>query len=436
MTRSFPARSGLMGLIRGGRTSRPMHRPVIRWLNPAWLCVAAALALTALGVYAIDLGSALRPIAQGPLTTLAWRQIVYALIGMAAAAMIALPHHRLFSPLAWPAYAAGIALLVFLLLPFVPASLVTPRQGARGWIDLGPVDLQPAELAKIAYVLAIARYLRHRDTHRSLRGLVVPGLITAIPVGLITLQPDLGSASLFVPSLFAVLVAAGARLRHLTLVVACAMLAAPAAYPLLRPHQKARIEGMVRQVQGDTTADRTINFQAVTARTLVGAGGLAGKPETAARALVRYNALPTRHNDSIFPVIAARFGVLGAAGVIAAFLAWIAGALMTAAIARDPEARLIGVGFAAFIAAQAVVNIGMNIGLLPIVGVTLPFVSYGGSSMLTTWLMTGLVMSTALHRTPAPRRWAFEYAQPDAEARSRTRPGDKAITGGLGPIAG
>lgn len=400
----------------GTRVKRPAAGE-LNLLNPAWLCVIAALALSLLGVYAINLAESARPLVEGALAAVAWKQVVFLVIGLIAAVLTALPHYRWLSWISWPALIACLGLLVFLLVPFVPAAIVTPRNGTRGWIDLGPVDLQPSELTKIAYVLVVAHYLRYRSSHRELKGLIIPGLITAIPVGLITLQPDLGTASLFVPSLFAMLVAAGARLRHLTLIVVCAALAAPAVYPVLQPHQKQRIVGLIRQFQGDTASAQDINFQAYTAQNLIGAGGAAGLDTEKARALVHYNGLPERHNDMVFAVIADRFGFLGGLGLLALGGLWIVGALATSAACRTPQGRLIGVGLAAFIATQIIVNVGMNTGVLPIIGITLPFVSYGGSSMLTVWIMTGLVMNVALHREIRPYRSSFEYADGDGKAR-------------------
>lgn len=381
-------------------------------LHPAFLCVASGLVLAALSVYAIDLAEG-RPGAGDVLHPVARRQLVFQVAGVAAAALAAIPHYRAVSALAWPLLGASLALLVFLLLPFVPAWLVPVRNGTRGWIDLGPIDFQPSEVAKITFVLAAARYLRFRDSHRRFAGLLAPGLIACVPIGLIMLQPDLGQAILFVPALFAVLVAAGARLRHLTIIVLLAALVAPAAYPVLQPHQRERIAGLLDQARGiDERAD-TVNFQALTAQRLIGAGGVAGLPEPHARALIRHNALPADHNDMIFAVVCCRFGLLGGLAVLLLYVAWVAGALGTAARARDPVARLTAVGFAAFVAAQMVVNIGMNVGLLPIVGITLPFLSYGGSSLLTVWLMTGLLVGIA-RRPSRPSLWpAFEYPDTD-----------------------
>ena len=414
--------SAIGTLIRGGATAETIRRS-LRLANPAWITVLTGLGLSLAGIAAINIGSAPPNVAGAggdlsgglsvALSPLAWRQVVFLILGLMAAAVIGLVHFRVASALAWVFYAIGIGLLVFLLAPGVPSSLVTPRNGTRGWIDLGPVDFQPGEAMKVAYVLAVARYLRWRSTHRNLTGLIAPFLLTIPPVLLIAAQPDLGTAGLFVPALLAMLVAAGAKLRHIALILAMGLVLAPASWPLLREHQKDRITGLVQQFRGDRSSAADLNFQSYTAQALIGAGGVEGREPDAARALVRYNALPERHNDTIFAVMTLRWGLVGAIAVLAGYLAWIAGALLTAAVTIEPQGRLICIGVAAFVAGQATINIGMNLGLLPIIGITLPFVSYGGSSLVTTWVMTGLVLSVGLHPPRPPFRRSFEYGDDD-----------------------
>lgn len=377
----------------GGTGPLSRHISIINW---AWITLAASLALSVIGLYAIDLAEAHTPDRSPSGTTI--RQAVFLMVGMSAAIFAAAPHYRLLRFIAWPSYVVSIGLLVFLLVPIVPESIVKPRNGARGWINMGFADFQPAEVAKIAFVLTIAGFLRYRREHMRWRGLLAPGLIAAVPVGLITLQPDLGSASLFVPSLFAMLLTAGARLRHLVLIVLIATAAAPASWPLLREHQKRRFIAIVQQIRGSDEGAQDINFQSFTAQRLVGAGKVTGNSDASTRALVYYNGLPEAHNDMVFAVICLRFGLLGGAVVLALYLIWAASALATAWFCRDPFGRVMIVGVTAFVGMQALINIGMTVGLVPIIGVTLPFVSYGGSSMLTSWIMAGLVLNAGLRR--------------------------------------
>ena len=167
--------------------------------------------------------------------------------------------------------------------------------------------------------------------------------------------------------------------------------------------------GLYKQLKGDTSSDQDINMQSVTAQRIAGAGGSDGTGDRQSRVLLKYNALPERHNDMIFAVICNRFGLLGGVGVLAIYAAWIAGALLTAGLSREPFGRLVPVGLAAFIAAQVFINVGMNIGVVPIIGITLPFVSHGGSSMIACWLMTGLVLAVSIRQPRMALRRTFEW---------------------------
>lgn len=380
--------------------------------HAAWLTVGASLVLSLIGLYSIDVATSLHPPetpADLASRSLFLKQLAFLIVGIVAAAAITLPHYRFIRLLAWPAMWVVLFLLVFLLIPFVPHWLVTPRNGARAWINFGPIDLQPGELAKIAFVLVLADYFRYRSNHRRLIGLIPPALITLVPVGLIVLEPDLGTALLFIPCLFAMLVAAGARLKHLAAIILLGILTGPAAYPLLKPHQKERIVGLINMIQGSPEGADDINYQSLTAVRLEGAGGITGTPDARSRALLHFNSLPERHNDMIFAVITNRFGLLGAAAVLGLYALWFLGAFLTASLCKDPFGRLVIVGCTAITATQLYINVGMNLALLPIIGLTLPYVSYGGSSMLTTWLMTGLITNIAMRRPQRLARPTFEF---------------------------
>lgn len=380
---------------------------------PAIPTVLASLALSVISIYAIDLAESLAPHTLQTLSAGAVRQATYIAVAIAASILVLLPHYRVLGYASWGLLGIAVLFLIFLIIPGVPTSIVRPRNGARAWIDLGAMDFQPSEVAKIAYVLVLAWYLRYRKNHRTFAGLIPPAIITFIPVALILLQPDLGTAILFIPALFAVLVAAGAKIKHLVLIVLIAAMAAPAAYPLLKPHQKQRIQGLLLQIEGDTSADQDINMQSVTSQRLIGAGGEAGLGDLRSRTLLHYNALPERRTDMIFAVICSRFGLLGGLLVLALYAVWSVGALMVAASCREPFGRLVCVGFTGFIVVQVFINVGMNLGILPIIGITLPYVSFGGSSMLTVWLMTGLIANIALRRPRVALRRTFEYDEDD-----------------------
>jgi cell division protein FtsW (lipid II flippase) len=359
----------------------------LRLATPAWLCVGAAVFLSIVGIAAIG---TTRP-------ELASRQLLFLWVGLAAAIVTTLVPPRSLRNLSWVFLAIAVALLVFVLLPFVPKSLVTPRNGSRAWINLGVSDFQPSELAKIAFILCLAQWYSLQGSPRTMRALLVPGALAAVLVGLIVLEPDLGSALLFAPTFAAMTIVAGVRMRYVLLSLLAAAVIAPMAYFVaLKPYQQARIDAIVAQVRGDDRFESTIGFQGWRAMRLVGAGGLFGNDRERARALIEYNKLPEEHNDMVFAVVSCRFGLLGATAVLGAYALYAFGAFAMAMLARDGFTKLVAIGVGALLFAQMTVNIGMTIGLLPITGVTLPFTSYGGSSLVSCWILTGLLLGIGI----------------------------------------
>ncbi len=388
-----------------GRQLRALLTP-----NFAWLALPAGLALVAVGVLAID---TVRPRQAHTQQSL---NLPIALLCMLLAMM---PHPRVMGRVAYPFFGISLGLLIFLLLPFVPRGIVPVINGARSWIDTPGMNFQPSEMTKVFFALSLAWYFRFRKSHRSLLGLVFPFLLTLVPVTLIMMQPDLGTALVFAPALFAVLVAAGAKLRHLfaigglgTLVVVAniaIILWAPANMQLLKDHQQRRVRSMIKLASGDTSDIQADAYQQYKAMTLCGAGGVWGFGEERSREVFENFHLPEAHNDMIFAVIVNRWGMLGGIGVIGLYGALVTGFLGVSATTRDPLGRLTCVGFAAMILTQVVVNVGMTLGILPITGITLPFISYGGSSLLFTFIMLGLVLNFASRPRGMMERESFEF---------------------------
>ncbi len=384
--------------------------------HPGWLVLIAALALSVIGIAAI--GTVAIPEA----TKMArfWLPV-----SLAVMAICAVPRPRWIGYASYPLFAAVLLILILMALPFMPRAIVPMRNGARAWISIGAsITLQPSELIKVLFVLSMAWYLRYRSSYRTLRGLLVPFFIMFIPVALILKQPDLGTALLFAPTLFVMLVAAGAKLRHLGFLLGLVVLAvsvnvaialwAPDNMQLLRPHQRARIVSMVSLAQGDTRYIKSTAYQQDKAMTLVSAGGLTGYGAERSATIIKFNRVPHVHNDMIFAVIANRWGVLGVLGVLALYLTLTSSFLLVAARSKDPLAQLSCVGFAGMIFTQVVINIGMNLGMLPITGITLPFISYGGSSLVATFIMVGLALNFASRRPAMLARPNFEFDNPDA----------------------
>lgn len=400
-------------MINFGRRGRELLTPHV-----GWLVLAAALALTLIGISAIGTAEA------GELTRYAKQQSVWLVIALGVAGLCTLVDPKVISHAAFPLLGLSILLEIVLVLPFMPRSMVEARNGARSWLHFGYVSFEPSELAKIAFVLSLAQYLRYRENYRSLSGLLVPFMIMFIPVGLILKQPDLGTSLLFAPTLFAVLLAAGARMRHLGTLLGLAALAVvinvaiiyrcPPSMQILKPHQQSRIKALISQATGDTRYIKDIGYQQYKAMVLVGSGQVSGFGAERAATIVRYNRLPEDHNDMIFAVIAARWGLVGGVVTILLYLLLALSFLLVAMQHRNPFTRLATVGFAAMIFTQATINIGMTLGLLPITGITLPFVSYGGSSLVMSYAVVGLVVNFASRPKAIIARPSFEFDHADA----------------------
>ncbi|MFM8699207.1 MAG: FtsW/RodA/SpoVE family cell cycle protein [Phycisphaerales bacterium] len=362
--------------------------PARIWANWAWLPVAAALGLSLLGIAAIGTTEA----------GLARRQLGYLIVGMVMATAVGAQHWKDLRRWAWVLLAINAAALLFVLLPWVPESVVRPRNGARRGINVGNVDMQPSELVKLTWVLAMAAWMQAAPSVRRLSGVAAAIAVTLVPGGLIAMQPDLDSALLFLPCLGVMLVAAGARIKHLAIIAVLGLALAPLSYPFLKPHQRDRIQAMVAQVTGDTRVNDGIGFQGSRAITLAASGGVAGLGREEASTLIRFNRLPEEHNDMIFVVIACRWGLLGGLAVWVLGAAYAFGAYMVASRAGTAFGRLAAVGIGSMVFLQLSVNTAMTIGLLPVSGMTLPFVSYGGSSLVCLWMTTAVLFSIASRR--------------------------------------
>ena len=381
--------------------ARELHIGGIRWWNFGWICVLAALLLNLLGLAAI---ATTEP-------DFARKQAVFLILGLVAATAVAIPDYRSFRRWVPLLCVVTLGLLVFVLIPLVPEAIVRPRKGARRWINLGVTDFQPSEFAKVVWMLAMATWFRLRWNVRSIRGFVLPFVITAIPVGLIVLEPDLGTALLFIPTLLALLIVAGARLWHVGAVLLAGSIAigsvlfVPQVQGLLKPHQQDRVKALVAQVQQDDRYIRDIGYQGHKAMTLVGAGGLTGVGRERAKTLIDFNHLPEEHNDMIFAVVSCRWGLVGGLATWALFGLLAVGGFLTSAAARDVFGRLLAAGLVTMLLVQMLINTGMTVGLLPITGMTLPFVSAGGSSLVTAWLTIGLILNVGLRRPRRMEQW-------------------------------
>jgi rod shape determining protein RodA len=303
-----------------------------------------------------------------------------ALLGLAA-----VPPPSLYRRLAWPAYAAGVLSLVLLLV------LARSTRGTRGWFAIGPFNLQPAEFFKIALVLALARTLMYGRAVQTWSGLALPCLVAAVPAVLILIQPDLGTTLLFLPTLFSMLFVAGARKRHLAILASVLIAAAPVAYfTVLKPYQRERLTAFL----GDGGYQQRQSELACASGRLLGSGlGESGA------GLPFY--VPDRHTDFVYSIIAEELGFAGSTFVLFLYLALFAQFLRVAHRTNEPFGRLTATGMTAWMATQTLINLGMTLGVAPITGLTLPFVSYGGSSLFTCSIAAGIVLNLGARWQPA-----------------------------------
>jgi len=317
------------------------------------------------------------------------QQLVWSSVGLAAMLAAALPSYRRMA--AWSYLVFGLSLVLLVLVYFFPAV-----NGAHRWLRIGRIGAQPSEFAKLAFVLALARYLMYRENYRRLRGLLAPLLLATVPVLLVLKEPDLGTAAVFLPVLFAMLLVAGARRADLLRVVMAGVVLLPLFWMQMSPYQKSRIKVLLHPpVAGaKPSADA---YQSHQARTMMALGGtwgsfFSGQPTDE---MAIYH-LPEDHSDFILCVIIERFGLPGLAAVLALYglLVWRVAAV--AIETREPFGRLLAAGVAALLAVQVLMNAGVTVGLLPVTGLPLPLVSYGGSGLVAHCLALGMAINVAL----------------------------------------
>lgn len=335
------------------------------------------------------------------------KQLAWAVLGLVAmGAVIPLPYRKMGE---YSYVLLGVTLVMLAAVFVLPHSISPVINGARRWFRFGPVNFQPSELAKIAFILALAWYLRYRKNYRSLLGLVLPFVLTLVPMGLVLVEPDLGTSLLFLPTLFAMLYLAGAKSRHLIVIVLLGAISMPVFYfTAMKDHQKSRIDVWLTQGQARDPVLQQASYHFNESLLAVGSGGLMGQG-SAESIYVRYDLLPEDNTDFIFSLIANQWGFVGCIAVVAAYLVIFAYGVEIAASTADPFGRLLAVGVVALFAAQMFINVGMAVGLLPITGMTLPFVSYGGSSLLINFVALGILINVGLHRPIILAKRRFEW---------------------------
>ncbi|MCM8789428.1 MAG: rod shape-determining protein RodA [Candidatus Omnitrophica bacterium] len=287
-----------------------------------------------------------------------------------------------------------VVILFLLLLVFI---LGTIRSGAQRWLKFFWFNFQPSEFAKLITVIFLAKYYSRKSAHDIsplsfefgiFRGLVLPFIFIAFPVAMILQQPDLGSASLLVLTFFVILFVSGVKLRYIFVFMAIGLLCLPVVWHFLRDYQKERLIVFLDPNIDPLGAGYTI----IQSKIAIGSGGFWGKGWLSGTQS-QLNFLPESHTDFIFAAFSEQRGFLGAICLLTLYYVLSRQALSIGSRTNDDFAKLLSFGIASLLAIQVFVNIAMNLGFAPVVGIPLPLMSYGGSSMLTTFIALGILVS-------------------------------------------
>jgi len=390
------------------------------------LCLlAATLILVGIGIatiYSVGHPAEPSPATEiGNLSNLWKRQVMFAGVAIVGFIVVNAFNYRRFGAASYWIYALVLLLLGVLLLDkFVDIGIgnvltVPQKRGTRRWIELAiagySITLQPSEICKLAYILALAWYLRYRSNYDNLSSLIGPFVLTLLPMVLILLEPDLGTVLLMMPILFTMLFVAGARVKHLLIIILMALLISPLLWYKMRSYQRIRISSVVLQnpwvrekaekhpwlgnvLVGTRFSEKLWKsdwgWHLIRSKYAVASGGAKGYGFRRGP-FVKYNFLKERHNDFIFAIIAQQWGFWGCLGLLALYIIIIGCGLEIAVNNTDPFGKLLAVGIIAMFVVEVIINVSMTVGLMPITGLTLPLVSYGGSSLLVSMASIGLL---------------------------------------------
>ncbi len=351
-----------------------------------WRLAVLALGLACFGILTIYSGNAISLSAFR--RSLPLRQGAWLLLGLAAMGLVCLVHYRTVYRLAYPLFALSLVGLILVLVAGKTG------MGATRWLRVGPFSIQPSEFLKLGLILFLARYFDdRREELNQPRVFLVPAVLTVITAGLVLKQPDLGTAILVVLIALFVLVIVGLPFRFLVPAAIAGAAAAPLLWAFLKDYQKRRIITFLNPDLDPLGA----GYHVAQSKIAVGSGGFLGKGWLGA-SQSQLNFLPLNYTDFIFAVQAEQWGFLGSLVLLSAYAYLIVKALQIARDARDLFATLVAAGVAGMFLCQVCINIGMVTGLLPVVGVPLPLMSYGGSSLITTCLAIGLLLNIHMRR--------------------------------------
>ena len=318
-----------------------------------------------------------------------FKQLTWMGVGIVLLVLTISISYQRFIDIAYVIYGITIILLVLVLV------LGHTRLGAQRWFSIAGFAFQPSEFIKLSLILALSNYVAaKKDSMSELKNLIVPSILLAVPFILVLLQPDLGTALLLVPIFFSIMVVSGARLKYLGFMILLGLAGFPVFWHFLRDYQKQRLLVFVNPNIDPLGAGYTI----IQSKIAVGSGGVLGKGWLNGTQN-QLNFLPERHTDFIFSVIGEEWGFLGSVALVLIYFFIVKRAFSIAALTSDIYGKTIASGIGVMIGLQVVINIAMTIGLMPVVGIPLPLVSYGGSSLIATVIAIGLLINVGIRRS-------------------------------------
>jgi len=372
------------GTISALQASLPEERPSLRRLAEVrWGLLVAALALAIAGLLTVHSASAEMRIDYLP------RQALFVGVGFLLMLIAFSIDHRVLFGLSLPLYLLSLGALVAVLLIGIKAG------GSRSWLGVGNWRLQPSEFAKLATALLLARYLETANQRfLALRQIALACLIVAVPMALVVVEPDLGGAGMFLPMLAGALLVAGVRLRVLAGAALLAIVLGGLVWSFgMQPYQRDRVLTFLQPARDPLGK----GYQLRQSKIAVGSGELAGKGYMqGTQSQLRF--LPARHTDFIFAVLAEEWGFLGVAAVLGLYALYLFSGVQVAMRARDRAGILLVVGLLSMTAFHVVYNTAMVVGMTPVTGIPLPFLSYGGSFMLSNFIATGIILGVDFRR--------------------------------------
>jgi rod shape determining protein RodA len=354
-----------------------------------WLLLAAVVLLAGIGIAMVNSATYVTTATGGHSSQMVFTQFAALGIGMVALLVCLAVDYRVFAENSLFIYGALTVLLIFVLFKG------QTQMGAQRWIPIGPFHLQPSEFGRISVALMLAMYFgENRRGAKNTSDLVIGGILTCVPLLLIAKQPDLGTAVTLMPVFVGIAFLAGLRLRLLGVLALAAVLVAPIAWKVaLKDYQKQRIQTFLNPEQDP----RGAGYQTIQARITVGSGGLTGLGYLKGTQ-AQYKFLPVAQNDFVFSVLAEEQGFIGVLTALGLYLFVILRSLEAARLAKDRLGAYLVGGIISGFAFQVIYNVSMSAGLAPVKGITLPLMSYGGSSLIASLAGFGLILNVRMRR--------------------------------------